>query len=182
MKYVMQNDVTVGFEGSIADSNYSSMVDNGEIFLDQSFLTFEHTDGLNYVNTELEYFFGMFHSEHVRWNILGGAGIGMMLPKSNVKLMDYPQNDQFHIAGFGTDIKLGTELLLFRYFFLKGEFKLGYINMQDILTRGNEVDDRASQYFFFSQVNFMFGVNIPLTKSTTSEPAGSNEPLKKPSK
>ena len=51
MKYVMDQDQTVGFKGNISDPVYAAMVQNGQVNLeDEQFLTFEHTDGLNYVN------------------------------------------------------------------------------------------------------------------------------------
>lgn len=167
MKYVMQNDVTVGFEGYLNDSVYAGMIENDQVFLDRKFLTFEHTDGLNYINFELEYHFGIFQNKNLQWNILGGAGAGAMLPKSNVRLMEYPRNDEFHLAGYGIDLKLGTEVILFDYFFIRTETKRGFINLTDILTRGNDVDDRASQHFAFAQHNFMFGVSLPLVHPKT---------------
>lgn len=51
MKYVMDQDQSVDFKGKISDPVYAAMVQNGKVNLaDGQFLTFEHTDGLNYVN------------------------------------------------------------------------------------------------------------------------------------
>ena len=89
MKYVMDNNVWVGFEGFIGDTIYSEQVINDQAFLGYNFLTYEHTDGLNYINSEIEYFFQLFHSRSFQWNMLAGGGIGMVMPKSNVKLMGF---------------------------------------------------------------------------------------------
>lgn len=164
MKYVMVQYQKVAFEGSIDDATYASMAQNGQVVLTPNFLTFEHTDGLNYINTELEYFQGIYHSKNFQFNGFGGIGVGAMMPKSNVKLMGYPRNDAFHLAGIGTDVKLGIELLFWRHFFLRYEGKLGYINMPSIVTRKASIADRASQQFCFASTDGMFGFNIPLKK------------------
>lgn len=55
MKYVMKQDQKVDFSGNITDPKFASMVNDGKVDLaDGEFLTFEHTDGLNYVNIGLE--------------------------------------------------------------------------------------------------------------------------------
>ena len=110
MKYVMVQNQKVEFEGSIEDPNYASMVHDGTIVLTSDFLTFEHTDGLNFLNAELEYHQGLYRAKNFQLNAFGAAGVGALMPKSNVKLMGYPRNDQFHLAGIGTDIKVGFEL------------------------------------------------------------------------
>jgi hypothetical protein len=166
MKYVMQNYQTVAIEGRIDNKDYASMVKEGEVLLSPSFLTFEHTDGLNYVNAEFEYHTGIWKNKIFHLNAFAGAGIGLMVPKSNVKLMGFERNDEFHLAGAGTDIKIGVELLIGKYFFLRYEGKTGYINMPDILTRNNGGNDRASQEFFFAAMDGMFGFNLPLKKKT----------------
>lgn len=164
MKYVMVQYQEVAFEGNIDNKDYSSLVEDGKIVLTPNFLTFEHTDGLNYINAELEYHQGIYHKGFFNLNVLAGAGFGAMMPKSNVKLMGYPRNDEFHLAGMGTDIKIGIEILFWKYFFLRYEGKLGYINMPDIVTRKASIEDRASQEFFFAAMDGMFGFNFPLIK------------------
>lgn len=55
MKYVMDQDQVVNFEGQITDPVYAAIVQNGKVDLnDENFLSFEHTDGLNYINFGLE--------------------------------------------------------------------------------------------------------------------------------
>lgn len=173
MKYVMQQYQTVKFEGHIDDPKYAAMVQGDEVELYPEFLKFEHTDGLNYINAELEYHQGIFHSKPFSVTALGGAGFGGMLPKSNVTLMGYPRNDEFHLAGYGLSAKFGVELIFYKYFFIRFEYKTGYINMPDIVTRGESITDRASQHFYFAQRNGIFGFVIPLKKNETVKTNGS---------
>lgn len=165
MKYVMIQNQTVGIEGRIDDDAYSHLIQNNEITLTDNFLLFEHTDGLNYINTELEYFQNIFASKPFTLNAIGGAGLGALLPKSNVTLMNYPRNDEFHLAGYGLSAKFAMEFLFWKHFFIRFEYKTGYINMPDIVTRKASIDDRASQHFFFAQRNGIFGFAIPLHKT-----------------
>jgi hypothetical protein len=142
-----------------------NMVVNDAVKLTPQFLTFEHTDGLNYLLTEIEFYQGVYSGGFVDASVYGGVGAGAIMPKSNVKLMGYPRNDEFHFAGFGTNLKCGAEILLGHHFFVRGEAKCGYINMPDIVTRAESISDRASQQFGFAALDFMFGFNITSRKS-----------------
>ena len=54
MKYVMSNAQTVKINGEINDgSKFDGIYMNDYIDLDLDFFIFEHTDGLNYINTEI---------------------------------------------------------------------------------------------------------------------------------
>ncbi len=166
MKYVMIKNQTVSIEGHIDDTLYSNQIQNNQIKLTENFLTFEHTDGLNYINAEIEYFQGIYTRPKFQVSALGGAGLGALMPKSNVKLMGYPRNDEFHFAGYGCSAKFAMEFLFWKHFFIRFEYKTGFINMPDIVTRKASIDDRASQHFFFAQRNGLFGFAFPLNKKT----------------
>lgn len=164
MKYVVQQNQTVKISGSIAQSGtqYDGIYDDNNIVIQKGFLGYEHTDGLNYVNGEFSQFDVLFKYRNiVELAVTEGAGVGFMLPKTNVTLMNNNRNDEFHLAGFGTDVKLGLNLTLLKYFFLQSELKGGYINMPDIRTTEFK-EDRASQHFFFLQTNFLFGLIFPI--------------------
>jgi hypothetical protein len=163
----MVQNQNVAFEGSIDDPTYMSMVANDAVKLTPEFLMFEHTDGLNYLHSEIEFYQGIYSGGFLDVSAYGGVGAGALMPKSNVKLMGYPRNDEFHFAGFGTNLKCGTEVLLGNHFYVRGEAKCGYINMPDIVTRAASISDRASQQFGFAAVDFMIGFNITPRKSRT---------------
>jgi len=178
MKYVMAQYQTVRFEGSIEDEAYMSLVQDNAVKLTPEFLMFEHTDGLNYLLTELEYYQGIYRRSFATLNMYGGIGAGALMPKSNVKLMGYPRNDQFHLAGFGTNVKCGAELLLGGHFYVRGELKAGYINMPDIVTRAASISDRASQQFGFAAMDMMIGFNVPTKKTTQQKDSNTPRPEK----
>ena len=168
MKYVMVQNQKVAFDGSIDDATYMNMVEDNSVKLTPQFLTFEHTDGLNYLLAEIEFYQGIYSGGFVDINAYGGIGAGALMPKSNVKLMGYPRNDEFHFAGYGANTKLGVELLFGNHFYVRGECKAGYIHMPSIVTRHESISDRASQRFGFAAIDMMFGFNITPRKNKTN--------------
>ena len=179
MKYVMnQNQIANvnGFinldsseSGSIYNGTYSNtpinFYNNFDVY-DQNvippFLTFEHTDGLNYINSEFCRFddiskiFRIKNTDKFQVNLLEGAGGGFLFPKTNARLLGRERHDEFHISGFGASAKVGLNLVFFKYFFVEAELKGGYINMNDIRTTNNS-SDKAQQDFFFLQRIIAFG-------------------------
>lgn len=153
MKYVMDQDQTVNFKGHISDPEYAAMVQNGQVNLaDEKFLTFEHTDGLNYENLGLEKYQSIINKKNVDLVWSYGAGIGVMFPKSNVKLFGNERSDRFHVAGMGTDVRASLNLVLWNHVMIRVEGKAGYINMWDIKTTLNNKPDKAQQDFVFGQL------------------------------
>jgi len=168
MKYVMQQNQTVIINGTIAgtSSEYDGVYEDEAIRLTEEFLQFEHTDGLNYLNFELRKMDDLpglsnLGLKNIRFSIFEGVGAGVLFPKSNVVLMNYDRNDQWHVAGYGLNVLAGLNISFFKHFFIQGEVKGGYINMPDILTTGFKTD-RARQSFFFLQGNTNFGIMIKL--------------------
>ena len=169
MKYVMTQNQTANVTGSITipgnatGSNFNGNYNNTPIdFSDEKFLTFEHTDGLNYIHTEvsrhddISKLFNINNTDKIQVNLTEGIGFGLLYPKTNTQLLGKERYYDFHIAGFVTSVKAGLNITFFKYFYVQGELKGGYINMNDIRTTINP-DDRASQDFLFFQKIIMLG-------------------------
>lgn len=163
MKYVMHQNVPVTISGSYPnEGNYGETLPNSQVLLTEEFLTFEHTDGLNYINTEIARFDDVSKLLHLpntdkfQVNTVVGAGFGLLYPKTNAKVFDKPRHDDFHVSGWGTGVKAGLNFTFFKHFFIQTELKGGYINMQDIRTTGN-TNDKASQDFLFLQKIIVIG-------------------------
>jgi len=158
MKYVMDQNQTVDITGNISDPVYENMVQNGKINLaDEKFLTFEHTDGLNYVNAGVEKYKNISSKEKVEILWAYGGGLGVMFPKSNVKLFGNERSDRFHVAGFGADVRTNINFIFWKRLMARVEAKFGYINMPDVKTTLNNKPDKASHDFVFGQINFGVG-------------------------
>jgi hypothetical protein len=168
MKYVMDQNKTVNISGFInlpeseVGSVYNGNYDHNPIVLTDDFLTFEHTDGLNYINFEIARFddiskwFGINNTDKFQINLTEGIGLGALYPKTNTKLLGNQRYDNFHFSGYGASIKTGVNLTFFKYFFILLEAKGGYINMHDIRTTKFETD-KASQSFFFLERELAIG-------------------------
>lgn len=158
MKYVMYQNKTVDYTGNYPNrGSYGEAIAPGQVLLTEDFLTFEHTDGLNYVNTEFSRvddisskLFKTWNSDKVQINLTEGLGAGLLYPKTNAKVLGKERHDDFHISGFGVSAKAGLNFTFFKHYFIQTELKGGYINMNDIRTTHNSVD-RADQEFWFLQ-------------------------------
>ena len=168
MKYVMVEDQIANTSGNINEvgNPYNGIYNDTPTKITEDFLTFEHTDGLNYANIEGSFTQDIYSSKSGNFALetMMGVGMGALVPKSNVKLFNYPRNDAWHLAGYGVSSRLGVNFIFYKKFFLQVNLKGGFINMPNIVTRGTSVADRASQHFFFLQENVMLGFSVPIIK------------------
>lgn len=165
MKYVMQQNQTVKVTGEIANSYtpYNGVYNHTDIALTPDFLKFEHTDGLNYLNSEMRYFSSLATWNKVQIHYLAGAGIGALVPRTNTTLLNKERYDEFHLAGYGIGAVAGLNITFYKYFFIQTELKSGFINMPDIRTT-KFIEDKAKQHFYFMQHNFVLGAIFPIYK------------------
>jgi len=168
MKYVMRQNQTANVTGVINLQSPDYTGNNGIYnnkpvdFSDETFLTFEHTDGLNYINSEISRvddmskLFKIRNTDKFQVNLTEGAGIGLLYPKTNAKVLGKERHDDFHFSGYGVSAKVGLNLTFYKHFFVQAELKGGYINMNDIKTTFED-SDSASQHFMFLQRIIAFG-------------------------
>lgn len=170
MKYVMQQNQTVKVNGKISSSGtkYDGVYSGSDIILTDDFLTFEHTDGLNYLSLAISrvdkiFDFNKLRIKHIEMSFTEGVSIGALLPRTNTQLLNKKRYDQYHLAGYGLDAKIGLNILFYKHFFIQSELKGGYINMPNIRTTESKLD-KAAQHFFYIQNNIVFGALFRLTK------------------
>jgi len=163
MKYVMYQLKAVDINGYYPNpGTYDETLPNDQVLLTEKFLTFEHTDGLNYIHTEFSRFddvskyIGINNTDKIQINLTEGVGGGFLFPKTNTQLLGKERHDDFHVSGYGVSLKAGINVTFLKHFYVQGELKGGYINMSDIRTT-NDPADRASQEFFFFQRIIAFG-------------------------
>jgi hypothetical protein len=166
MKYVMVQDQTVQTNGYIDRPGQYKKIYNGPTQMTEDFLTFEHTDGLNYIHASVERYRELYHSKTekciVNWYFGGGAGL--LVPKTNVKFLDYERSDRFHVSGFGVNAMAGLQGVFFRHFIMRLETKGGYIDMPDIILHKKGVEGRGKQRFFFGEAFWSLGATYTLNK------------------
>ncbi len=167
MKYVARSGQAVKISGIIENSGtiYDGVYNNKTVLLEEFFLEFEHTDGLNYINAEIRRFDDLFAlHKSIKMNLFYGTGIGFIYPKTNSLLLNNDRYDQFNLAGYGLHALFGVGFTFFKHLIIKTELKGGYVNMPNIRTTLNK-SDSASQSFFFGQYNFSLGGSFNLCEN-----------------
>lgn len=163
MKYVVDENQYLLVNGQINTPNtiYNGIYDNRKTKLSADFLTFEHTDGLNYINVSVKKHSTISKlkkskTKQIQLNFFKGLSVGLLFPKTNTSLLNNERYDEYHISGWGLAAEIGLTLQIYKHFFIQTEYKLGYINMPNIRTTKFE-SDRASQQFGYVQGNLVFG-------------------------
>jgi len=167
MKYVARSGQAVKISGIIENSGtiYDGVYNNKTVLLEEFFLEFEHTDGLNFINVEIRRFDDLFAlHKSIKMNFFYGTGIGFIYPKTNSLLLNNDRYDQFNLAGYGLHALFGVGFTFFKHLIIKTELKGGYVNMSNIRTTLNK-SDSASQSFFFGQYNFSLGGSFNLCEN-----------------
>ena len=157
MKYVMTQYQTANLSGYInTDEGFDDVFNHTPKVMTEDFLTYEHTDGLNYINAEfarhndISKLFTIGNTDVLQINLSEGLGAGVLYPKTNTMLMGRDRHDAFHVSGYGVSAKAALNITFLKHFYIQGELKGGYINMNDIRTTAND-SDKASQHFMFFQ-------------------------------
>ncbi len=157
MKYVMSQYQTANISGYInTDEGFDGQYNQTPTVMTEDFLTYEHTDGLNYINAEfarhddISKLFTIGNTDVIQINISEGLGAGVLYPKTNTMLMGRNRHDAFHVSGYGVSAKAALNITFLKHFYIQGELKGGYINMNDIRTTAVS-SDKASQHFMFFQ-------------------------------
>ncbi len=177
MKYVMRNNQSVNINGQIttgdylfenAAYNFDKTYTNEAINLSRPFLLFEHTDGLNYIfvgANRFDNFNKLLHinTDKFEVNLEEGIDFGFVMPKTNSTILGNRRYDQFHVAGFGLSASAGLNLTFFKHFYIKTDFKIGYINMPSIRIT-EDASEKATQHFTFAETSYTFGYRFYIFK------------------
>lgn len=168
MKYVMTQNQTALINGNInlpsseAGSVFNGSYNNQPVDLsDGKFLKFEHTNGLNYVFTEVAHYvdisslFGIKNTDIFQINFTQGVGMGLLVPRTDATVLGKERHDEFHISGYGFSADAGLNFTFFKHFYAQTEIKGGYINMTDVRT--TYTNDHAKHHFWYGETIISFG-------------------------
>ena len=156
MKYVVDVPQTVAITGTIGNmisepavptGSYAGSYTGQMINLTPDVLTFEHTDGFNYANIEVERYDDIWVAPSRRTSLTleTGLGGGMMVPRSDVRLFTQGRNNHWNVAGYGFSAKAGLKFYITKGLYLQNSTKIGATNLKTIHTTGNDKLDKASQ-------------------------------------
>ena len=156
MKYVMDIPQNVMVDGyinatisnpAIPTGTYAGTYNNTPLTINPDMLTYEHTDGFNYVSTEVERYDDVWVAKSQK-NMLTmetGIGVGLMIPRSDVHLFGVGENNFWNIAGYGVSAKAGLKFNFTKKFYIQNTTKIGFTDMWAIHTTGRNDIDKASQ-------------------------------------
>jgi len=156
MKYVMVQNQSVPISGQI-----KGVTQSGQQVLADDWLNYEHTDGLNILTLELE------KQRPVEWfgvnrpaKVFALVGAGIVIPKSNVTMhmTNQVRNDEFHLAGYSVGAGVGLDVDLYKDTFFRTAYKVGYVNLPDVLTSAR--GDKAAQSFTYNELLIAIGVRF----------------------
>lgn len=166
MKYVMVQDQIAKVSGTIKNTgtSYDRTYTNEDVKLTGDFLQFEHTDGLNYLNAEINRVEPIITYKKLFIKSTFGLGTGLLYPRTRAVVLNNNVNDQWHISGFGVSAKTGINISINNHFFIQAELKAGFIDMPSIVIEAHS-KDRAKQNFGFVQGNIVFGYQFNLKKN-----------------
>lgn len=167
MKYVMDIPQKVMISGYIEEKisdpdhplstgKYAGEYDNELLEIESDMLTFEHTDGYNYANVEVERYDDIWvsRSQQRTLTLETGLGVGLIIPRTDVRFFEEGKNNALNVAGYGVSVKAGFKFYMNRGLFLQYTSKLGTSNLTNIHTTGRNKFDKASQKISFIE-NFL---------------------------
>ena len=165
MKYVMTQNQVANITGTInTGEGFDGTYNHQPTVMTEDFLTYEHTDGLNYINAEfarhddISKLFCIGNTDKIQINLSEGFGAGVLYPKTNTQLMERSRHDEFHVSGYGLSAKAALNITFLKHFYIQGELKGGYINMQDVKTTFNNNDSAFHDFYFFQRIISVGGI------------------------
>ncbi|MCW5898402.1 MAG: hypothetical protein KIT10_03945 [Flavobacteriales bacterium] len=168
MKYVLVQDQEVAIDGVIHTdvTGHAGTYAGERVAITEDLLTYENSDGLNYINLEIARHGRLAESRRHALALDGTAAlaVGALVPRTAARLLGRPLNDRYHLSGAGASLKLGAAVVYRRTWTLRTEMLGGFIALPDIRP-SRDRNDRASHKFWFTQANVQFGARIRLVKA-----------------
>jgi hypothetical protein len=148
LKYVLTQDQPITITGTTHDNTYPAT-------LAANFLTYEHTDVLNYVHSGYELLHSFWQNELFKLSVIHGPDAGIVYPKTNVTFSGYRHRDDFTIAGYGASYKVGLVADVASHWFVQFEAKGGRLILPWIKT--GDQKDTAEQNITFRELVLAVG-------------------------
>ncbi len=171
MKYVMDIPQTVKIQGyinptisnpAIPTGKFAGVYNGESITVPEEMLSYEHTDGFNYVSAEIQRYDDLWspRNQTTSLTLETGLGIGTVIPRSDVHLFGVGQNNYWNFAGYGFSAKAGLKFYITKGFFIQNSTKVGWTNLTHVHTTGRNELDRASQKISFLENYTVLGVQF----------------------
>lgn len=164
MKYVVRQGQPTRMSGVItnqASDKYAGSYLNAPVTLDADLLTFEHTNGFNYVSLDFEYLQPVVSAWKNKVSLSWNTGIGgvWVVTKTDVRVMGDGLDNDFHVAGYAMSAKTGPRIEFFNKVFIASELKGGYASIPSVLIK-NAAPEIGDHNLMFLEHYVVAGVNF----------------------
>ncbi len=156
MKYILDNSQFARVSGYInADPKFVNLPAGKTFSYDQpyeltkDFIYLTHTNGLNLLSLDMDYRSQLLRNHFVKINLNSGLGAAALVTRTQVHLEGYGDDNYFHLCGYAASTYQGLEFIFGKYFFIRPQIRLGWINLPAFLINGKAAPDRGSQNFAF---------------------------------
>jgi hypothetical protein len=174
MKYVVDRTQTAVVTGSASSTfpnskNYP-LIYNGTSVPLYDFMYLDHTNGLNLISLDLDYRTKVYQYKKFEVGLKSGIGIAEMVTKSELHLMDYGKDNEFNMCGFALSTYQGLEFTIGKYFFVRPQVRMGWIDLTGFLLNGRYDSGRGYQNFAFVEGMVLAGSYFDIKCIKKSKP------------
>lgn len=162
-KYVVDSKQTLHVSGTLPGGRE---IDK-DTLIHPWFMSFEHTNGANFYHINYVGQHELWHSKKkMHASVVWKAGMGIVVPRSDVILFEKQTDNQYHVAGYVMGLEGGLRFYPLKNLFLEATVKGGYANYLDVLTvQGG----RASHSFRYGEVIGLVGYDINFKKKQKAD-------------
>jgi hypothetical protein len=161
-KYVLVTNQRIHLQGSINNVYYDR-----DTILNSDFIEYEHTDGVNYYMLSFikRKSIGPLRTKNHRAEWMIKPGGGLLIPRSETRMMGSHRNDKYHISGYVFGIESGIRFETARNLFAETGIKFAYARFTDVLLFGS---GRAKQSWGSFQYLFLLTYDFRLKNISES--------------
>lgn len=154
LKYVVRDNQTMHLKGTIRGTYYDK-----DTLVTPKFVHFEHTNGNNYAMVSVVRRYTLLKGNLRNLNLVTSAGVGLLVPKTDSRILGNHNDGPFRISGFVVGASAGLRYDIFKYFYLESSFKGAFA---DYTSAKVYLAGRAKHHFFSIQNIFSVGMAVPL--------------------
>jgi hypothetical protein len=154
-KYVVNDNQVLHVSGQI----HGEPIDRDTTIYRQ-FVHFEHTNGANFYHVNyVRQKFLLEGKEYGKLSYLLKGGAGIVVPRSDVTIMNNRLDNVYHVAGYIISAEAGMRYYPLRNFFLELNVKGGFANYLNVLTVEG---GKAHHHFWYGEMIGLFGYDLNL--------------------
>lgn len=161
LKYKIDGTQVVRIEGKISDERsetYGGSYEGETIILSPDFLSFEHTNGMNYLRATADWHRALWkstNSKHSAW-LSAGVGTGPVICWTDFTLFGERHTNFLHISGMGVSAQVSARVELFKHIFLQYNSQLGKAFLWDVILE-DRLPARADHNVVFMERSLVVG-------------------------